>query len=571
MKKFRYILGSFVLMMLTLMSHSLNVDADVTEDIRVEQILTNMPEIKVYITGKDAAGISTESVEAYLGEERLKTDRMEAFSESGEGICYLFLLDISGSMKTADFQSAKAAVLKAAEDIHEPDSCMLLTFGDDVQCVWDGNETMEERQASLSGIQNHDKNTQMFGALKQAANFKDKASAQTRSVAIVFTDGKDDILGKASKGEALKELQVRGLPVYGMVVGNMDPGTSADFGEFARSSGGELLIADAGTVQQKTLALKEELKQAQILSLRGKTNIIKKDVEDIKLLFKEQNKNITMPAGFYAWQKDTVFPEIKTIQQEKTNQIEIVFSEPVTGADHAENFEFRDSRGKIWTPDSSAQKDDTTVLLTFENKMYAGKYTLTCRNITDKSMEMNPLKGEKRVTVKGEKRSQLAEILKSWGWLAAIAAIVLAVALAYVIYRKIKANKGLIVVNNKLTLASQVDLDVKQRVAVRPVKGKSVVLTLKIRTDGTSEAVLVRDLTSSMIAGRAEMCDLCIADVKMSNQHFVLEYEAGRIFIMDLESKNGTFVNGVRIQRKQKVAQGDVITAGNTRICVSWK
>lgn len=570
MGKWKRVCGSFLVFTMVLF-WPLYVSADVTEDIRVEQILTDVPEIKVYITGTDASKVAAEDLEMRVGTEQLKTDRIELFSDSGEGICYLFLLDISSSMRKSDFQAAKESILKIAGQIDNPDSCMLLTFGDEVQCIWDGKESNVERAALLADLENNDNNTQMFGALEQAANFKNRKDRQKRSVAIVFTDGKDDILGKASKDEALEELQAQGLPVYGVIVGDADQDTTTRFGEFVRSSGGKLILSEAETLEGKMAALQEELKQSQIAYLHRKTNVIQKSMEEATISFAKQNKNIIRNIGFYDWQEDTVSPEIETLEQIGENQIEIIFTEPMSGIDKAENFEFKDESGKIWTPQSSVRKDDETVVLTFEDEFYEGTYKLSCRNITDDSMEKNPMEEEAEIKLQGKRVSPAVEFLKNWGWLVAIILIILTGILVWLIYRKIKKNKGLLLIDDKLTLLSKTDADVKQRVAVRQVKNKGVILTLKIKTDGTDEAILERNFTNSVIVGRSDMCDLCIEDSKMSRQHFALEYEEGKIIIMDLDSRNGVSVNGVRMQGRKKLAQKDIITAGSSRIRISWR
>lgn len=543
--------------------------ADVAGDIKVEQILTNMPEVKIYLTGKDAGNVGTDDVEVRIDEALLKNDRIETFSETEEGIQYIFLLDISGSMAESDFQAAKEAVSDYTNQIEERDSFKLLTFGDTVECLWDGDENAAERTQLLESVDNDNDNTQLFGALEQAANLKNTDNGQMRSVAVVLSDGKDDILGKTSNGEALEELQARGLPVYGIIVGETDKDSAVSFGEFVRSSGGQLLLAKADTLKDVFSELEKILEQTRILYLYGETNIIKKDIRDVNILFLKQKKNLSVKAGFYEWQKDTVSPYIQKITQTGSNQIEVVFSENVIGADQPENFEFEDSEGKIWTPDSCLVKQKDTIVMTFSKEMYTGRYTLNCRNITDNSMEENPVDGEIEIEIKGIEKSPIVDFFKTWGWITAIVAVILAGIMIFVIYHKIKKNKGLVLIDEKLTLASRTGVDVRQHIALKKTEGIRLYLTVK--TAGTEKVVLERDFQDSVIVGRSQLCDLCIEDVRMSKQHFVLEYEKGKVFIMDLESKNGTAVNGIRIQKRQKLVQGDAVTAGSTRFVVCWE
>ena len=66
---------------------------------------------------------------------------------------------------------------------------------------------------------------------------------------------------------------------------------------------------------------------------------------------------------------------------------------------------------------------------------------------------------------------------------------------------------------------------------------------------------------SPFTIGRAEECDATIADFKVSRQHARLVIESGEYFIVDTESRHGTFVNGSRCQRA-KLKNNDEVTFG---------
>jgi pSer/pThr/pTyr-binding forkhead associated (FHA) protein len=56
-----------------------------------------------------------------------------------------------------------------------------------------------------------------------------------------------------------------------------------------------------------------------------------------------------------------------------------------------------------------------------------------------------------------------------------------------------------------------------------------------------------------------------LSDDSVSGQHCRIRPEAGHFALHDLESTNGTFVNGRRVGRHQ-LAEGDVIRIGETSI-----
>ena len=71
--------------------------------------------------------------------------------------------------------------------------------------------------------------------------------------------------------------------------------------------------------------------------------------------------------------------------------------------------------------------------------------------------------------------------------------------------------------------------------------------------------------------GRDASCDLAIADMTVSRRHATLERTADGWLLTDLESTNGTRVNGWRVRGKVSVTPGDLSSFGNCRSirCVS--
>jgi predicted component of type VI protein secretion system len=70
---------------------------------------------------------------------------------------------------------------------------------------------------------------------------------------------------------------------------------------------------------------------------------------------------------------------------------------------------------------------------------------------------------------------------------------------------------------------------------------------------------------SEIVLGRREG-DLVIDDLEVSRRHAVIRARDGVIEIDDLDSTNGTFVNGSRIAEPRTVLPGDVIQVGQTRL-----
>jgi pSer/pThr/pTyr-binding forkhead associated (FHA) protein len=72
-------------------------------------------------------------------------------------------------------------------------------------------------------------------------------------------------------------------------------------------------------------------------------------------------------------------------------------------------------------------------------------------------------------------------------------------------------------------------------------------------------------LVAECVIGRATDVDFILEDTLASRRHVRLSEEAGAWIVEDLGSRNGTLVNGQRVQR-QAVNDGDVLRVGGTEM-----
>jgi hypothetical protein len=79
--------------------------------------------------------------------------------------------------------------------------------------------------------------------------------------------------------------------------------------------------------------------------------------------------------------------------------------------------------------------------------------------------------------------------------------------------------------------------------------------------DGSEHAVEQR----SVVLGRSRECDVRVDDPNVSRRHAEVRQEGATYWLVDLDSTNGTELNGRRVSRA-KLADGDTITLGGTEI-----
>ncbi len=66
--------------------------------------------------------------------------------------------------------------------------------------------------------------------------------------------------------------------------------------------------------------------------------------------------------------------------------------------------------------------------------------------------------------------------------------------------------------------------------------------------------------------GRLPECTISINDSNISRKHAEMRQTAGEYVVIDLDSTNGTLVNGIRITGQQRLNEGDIISFGSTHV-----
>ncbi len=66
-------------------------------------------------------------------------------------------------------------------------------------------------------------------------------------------------------------------------------------------------------------------------------------------------------------------------------------------------------------------------------------------------------------------------------------------------------------------------------------------------------------LTDHILIGRGEDCDIAVNDRQVSRHHAIFKYNNGVSCIEDLGSKNGTFVNGVKLTGSRQLFEKDEV------------
>lgn len=90
---------------------------------------------------------------------------------------------------------------------------------------------------------------------------------------------------------------------------------------------------------------------------------------------------------------------------------------------------------------------------------------------------------------------------------------------------------------------------------------------LRIRYGGDTFRLTQRQT----LVGRSRGCAIVLSSRLASREHCVLERSGSALTLIELGSKNGTWVNGERVTRRRQLAKGDTIRIGSDQLEVVEK
>lgn len=533
------------------------VNASEENGLYLEQAKVYMPDIRLFYyqgnTGSDGITVT-------LNEEKLKVVNGYPVSEDQTGTDYYILLDVSKSIGADYFAAIKGAVEKFPSGMEEQDTVTLLSFGNEVSILAEHAGKNEDITGAVSGLENNDDNTHLFEAFDRTEEIADREEyARRRTIAIVITDGEDCSTNESTKTTALENLQKIGMPVYAMAVKQTASGKDnafvEAFGDFVRATNGKLFLFGQEEAESTLNQIQSYVSSAQVLELKAASNKVVSVMQPLTVSMEGSASEAIQICPRYS-QKDEEAPTV-TVQQSGEKEMTLTFSEAIKNAGDVSSYQVqRDGEAVPVYVANYSEDDGYKTILTFSDPLTTGEYTIVFQNITDMSMEENKIAepvtlsltegSEPQTEVEKENKSGVSGIIAG----IVTAALVVGAIVAIVVLRK------------------------KKKEEKEPEKEESLLnqstLMLEIRGEDNTRQIKSPIQEKLVVGRRSADCDIALQDEQMSRKHFMIEKDKGCFYIMDLDSTNGTFLNGVEIHDRCRLKNGDVIQAGSYHITITW-
>ena len=99
---------------------------------------------------------------------------------------------------------------------------------------------------------------------------------------------------------------------------------------------------------------------------------------------------------------------------------------------------------------------------------------------------------------------------------------------------------------------------------LEPVEGPGVYVRLEVLRGSYAGAREEFTMAKELIIGRDAACDIPFDDPAISRRNSRVFLAGGVVYLEDLGSQNGTYLNGARVEMASVLRSGDEIVAGDT-------
>ena len=287
----------------------------VVYDFRLVQSQAALPLVAAYaeIVGDGevpAKGIGPEVLKASLGPAPGKISRIIPFEDSGEGIGYVLMVDVSKSLSATQFLVMKETIAAFVDAMSKADQAALVTFGSTVNTLQDFSLDRSKIKEKLAALQLTDDETAFYSGIDKGITVA-KAIGEgvpRRRVLITLTDGVNDISGGIGKDDIFTRLATDPVPLYliGFVQGKPTLQEDSAIGvmkQLARISGGRYYDGRNGEWRGIYFAITRAIRSAFLIEIDVPNFHSEGNVYGLEISLTSANREwkekmqLTVPAG----------------------------------------------------------------------------------------------------------------------------------------------------------------------------------------------------------------------------------------------------------------------------------
>lgn len=580
-------LAAIVLMMTTVLFVAMGGHG--AEAAELEQVHIDSPVIRLYL--REGASALTNEKEPLLSfddtELEYQKDAHVYDPEKDGGTDYIYVVEISKYVTKKQREGIEKALIKAVDKLGASDEMRVYTFGDRFAekppvKLYGGSSSRDKTKAKANIhklMKAKEKTSHLWNAVTNIVNHINKkdTGGPERRVAVFVTGGNfKKTTSNNDKEDAGKQIDsmTKNGAFYMIQLKTKSKVDGSEASVFTESGGvkySERLDGGIAACFQKFQNAVDKTTTATFLASNSTA------FDEAGLLTLKNGEEIVFEkkrtAAAVSWQDNTSNPVLVSDTEGSSNyitkqdeyRISFVFSEPVKGAELIQNYRLTRGDGQN-VEIRSIQYDVKTCRCTLmlEQQIFTNRYHLKLSNITDidhTPLEVEPSEIDFHMEGANERTYQFIQFVRNYWWIILIVFVVVILAVVYIV---IRSHGGIIEQQDgKKGFANATTVTV----GISTPKTKKVLLQMTDSVGKTKD--IICNIDSSIFVGRDKMCQIHTDDDKMSRQHFAIESTQLGFFVMDLDTLNGTTVNGAKLTSRQMLKEGDVISAGREKFVFS--
>lgn len=535
------------------------------QNTKITNVVSNIPEIKAEINQE----INTKNIKAEIDGTAVELiDTPTSLKNAKKLTC--FVIDNSTSMVDSQqtpnglFTSAKQDVKTLIKkNFSENDNFMAFSIGEKLTKIGAATDkkTADKLCQKVQALEADANGTSLSEGLLQVHEILAKLHNDYESIKVMLITDKEGEYSNdgGSVDEVIELYRYKEIPLYSVCLTDQKNNANLrDLNRLAVESGGYGSIYTSNTIASDYT----EMTTGSIIKFATQ---LEKDNNEKRLCITIDGTELK-PVSFTANRAQNFKGKVtaKIIGNTK-NAITLEFDRTVVHATNISNITVLRGKKEVQiskiTPLSTKQ-----YCITFEKDIYNGIYTIKFGgDLTDTSNSKNKINNIDNYEIKNAKST----FWMVFPYLMILLAVIIVLLAFYLVLLFLKKKKNVNTIKELFETQTYETVEEHHYIQNQQLnRGKKVMLYSQ--TANYPQQRVSLNVVSSFIVGRSNICDVYIDDAKLSRQHFAIEYTEGVFMLQDLETTNGTFINGVRVRGRQKLNSGDMIEAGLTRIRIEY-
>ena len=498
----------------------------------IDRAFTQEDKLYVYINHNRGADFlaTADNSELFLDGQVYGIENIQTLEEAKVPVSYLFLVDVSGSMDEQRIEMAKSMIHQFLDGKDEQDNFCVVTMGNNLNSSG-FSDSPEEIAAWTDQIAVTNEDTNLYYSISEELKVMETERAvRSKRCMVIFSDGADDQAAGITREEAETAVRDAHIPVFSVALLQEEP-TEAQMesakilGSFSRYSAGGKYYAPVVEGNEP-----EEI-YGDIQTILKNSLIVTADLSQIDKKNKDAKLQIKLSDGSQKAEDEvTIFIDTREADREFSGDLAIPQDLP------------QDEGQEEKSPIPETEKQQVGEVLE-----------------TETEEEEDTAGGEGLVI----------------GMIAGIF-LLLVLIVVVVLLQKKKKCKNEPEMDGAVDEAADAEFEKEDEPeetepAIQREGAHICMLTLVRMGQGKMKKFDLK-IKDNASMGRGRKCMLSLPEDKaLSEIHCTFQNRRGKIFLMDENSTNGTFVNGVPIAGEHELFQDDILLIGSYEYRVVWR